>query len=113
MADGITLALSSGGARGFSHIGILKCLVRHQIPILGLAGASMGGLVAALYATGHTPEMMESLAVNVRRNQWIDFSVSKMGLVRGQKLLGLLNLLTHGRRFEECRPPLRLVAVDI
>lgn len=110
---GVTLALSSGGARGFSHIGVLKSLARHQIPILGIAGSSMGGLIGALYCTGYTPDMMEELAKGLRRSQWIDFSLSKMGLVRGQKLLGLMNLLTRNRSFRDCNPPLKLVAVDI
>lgn len=113
MARGVTVALSSGGARGFSHIGVLKCLESHQIPILGIAGSSMGGLIGALYATGHSVAMMEELAVNLRRNQWLDFSVSKMGMVRGQKLMALITALTRSQSFEECKPPLKLVAVDI
>jgi NTE family protein len=107
------LALSSGGARGFSHIGVLKCLERHNIPVLGIAGSSMGGLVGALYATGYTADMLEKLAGTLRRSQWIDLSVSKMGLVRGQKLLGLLHTLTRGGQFADTSMPLRLVAVDI
>lgn len=110
---GITLALSSGGARGFSHIGVLKVLERYHIPVLGVSGSSMGGLVGALYCTGYTSAMLEELAQNLRRNQWLDFSVSKMGMIRGQKLLGLINLLTRGKKFEDCQPPLKLVAVDI
>ena len=113
MERGITLALSSGGARGFSHVGVLKCLERHHVPVLGIAGSSMGGLVGALYCTGYTAGMLEELALSLRKSQWIDFTVSKMGLVRGQKLLGLLNTLTRGRRFEDCQPPLKMVAVDI
>lgn len=110
---GITLALSSGGARGFSHIGVLKSLERHHIPVLGIAGSSMGSLVGALYATGYSAEMLERLASSLRRNQWLDFSISKMGLVRGQKLLALLQVLTRGRQFTEATVPLKLVAVDI
>lgn len=113
MRRGITLALSSGGARGFSHIGVLQCLERYRVPVLGIAGSSMGGLVGALYCTGYSPSMLQELAVGLRRHQWIDFSVSKMGMVRGQKLLGLMNLLTHNRTFQDCNPPLTLVAVDI
>lgn len=113
MSRGVTLALSSGGARGFAHIGVLKCLERYQVSVLGIAGSSMGGLVGALYCTGYTPAMLEELALSLRRSQWIDFSLSKMGMVRGQKLLGLLNMLTRGRDFADCVPPLKVVAVDI
>lgn len=110
---GVTLALSSGGARGFSHIGVLKSLERHRVPVLGIAGSSMGGLIGALFCTGYDADMLAELALGLRRHQWIDFSLSKMGMVRGQKLLGLVNMLTRGRHFEDCRPPLKLVAVDI
>lgn len=113
MTRGITLALSSGGARGFAHIGVLKCLERYKVPVLGIAGSSMGGLVGALYCSGYTAAAMEEMAVSLRRSQWVDFAVSKMGLVRGQKLLELLNVWTKGRTFEDCHPPLKLVAVDI
>ncbi len=110
---GVTLALSSGGARGLAHIGVLKVLDRYQIPIRGIAGSSMGGLVGALYCTGYTGLMLEEVALGIRRSDWLDFSLSKMGVVAGRKLEGLLSLLTRGRRFEECQPPLKVVAVDI
>jgi len=57
----IGLVLSGGGARGFAHIGVLKVLEENKIPVDYIAGASMGGLVGALYATGRTPDEMERL----------------------------------------------------
>ncbi|HLM59544.1 MAG TPA: patatin-like phospholipase family protein, partial [Pyrinomonadaceae bacterium] len=57
----IGLVLSGGGARGFAHIGVLKVLEENHIPVDYVAGASMGGLVGALYATGRTPDEMEQL----------------------------------------------------
>ncbi len=58
----IGLVLSGGGARGFAHIGVLKVLEENHIPVDMIAGASMGGLIGALYATGRTPDEMERLA---------------------------------------------------
>ncbi|MGI8556579.1 MAG: patatin-like phospholipase family protein [Pyrinomonadaceae bacterium] len=57
----IGLVLSGGGARGFAHIGVLKVLEENHIPVDYIAGASMGALVGALYATGRTPDEMEKL----------------------------------------------------
>ncbi len=57
----IGLVLSGGGARGFAHIGVLKILEENHIPVDAVAGASMGALVGALYATGRTPDEMEQL----------------------------------------------------
>jgi NTE family protein len=46
----IGIALSGGGARGLAHLGVLQVLEEAQIPVNMLAGTSMGGLVAGLYA---------------------------------------------------------------
>lgn len=48
----IGIALSGGGVRGLAHLGVLQVLEETQIPIHMLAGTSMGGLVAGLYAAG-------------------------------------------------------------
>ena len=55
----IGLVLSGGGARGFAHIGVLKVLEANRIPVDYIGGASMGGLVGAMYAMGKTPAEIE------------------------------------------------------
>ncbi|MFO1415207.1 MAG: patatin-like phospholipase family protein [Burkholderiales bacterium] len=58
----IGLVLSGGGARGLTHIGVLKVLHEMRIPIDYIAGTSMGAIVAGLYASGMTPlEMQRAL----------------------------------------------------
>jgi hypothetical protein len=57
----IGLVLSGGGARGFAHVGVIKVLEENHIPVDYIAGASMGALVGALYATGRTPAEMGNL----------------------------------------------------
>jgi NTE family protein len=54
----IGLALGGGGALGLSEIGVLQWFEEHHIPVDVIAGTSMGSILAALYATGHTPEEM-------------------------------------------------------
>jgi NTE family protein len=46
----IGLVLSAGGLRGAAHLGVLRRIVRHQIPVDVLVGASAGGIIAAFYA---------------------------------------------------------------
>ncbi|MCG8010178.1 MAG: patatin-like phospholipase family protein [Candidatus Thiodiazotropha weberae] len=57
----IGLVLSGGGARGASHIGVLKVLEALHIPIDVITGTSMGAIVGGLYAYGYTVEEIEQL----------------------------------------------------
>ena len=56
----IGLVLSGGGARGISHVGVLKLLERERIPVDLIAGTSMGAIVGGLYASGMTATELES-----------------------------------------------------
>ncbi|MFT5906273.1 MAG: NTE family protein [Cryomorphaceae bacterium] len=58
----IGLALGCGGAKSLAHIGVLKVLDKHNIPIHAIAGTSMGSYIGALWATGHSNEQMYDLA---------------------------------------------------
>jgi predicted acylesterase/phospholipase RssA/CRP-like cAMP-binding protein len=60
----VGLVLSGGGARGLAHIGVIKALRANGWPIDMIAGASMGAIIAAQYATGHDPDQ---IAVLTRR----------------------------------------------
>ena len=55
----IGLALSGGSAFGLAHMGVLRWFEQHRIPIDYIAGTSMGGLIAGLYATGRSPQEVE------------------------------------------------------
>ena len=57
----IGLVLEGGAALGLAHIGVIKWLEEHHIPVSYVAGTSMGGLVGGLYATGHSPAAMQKL----------------------------------------------------
>jgi len=61
-APKIGLALSGGGARGLSHIGVLQALEELRVPIAYLSGTSMGGLVGGLYASGLTTQELKEAA---------------------------------------------------
>jgi NTE family protein len=61
----IGLALEGGGALGLGHIGVLEWLEANHIPIDYIAGTSMGGLVAGLYATGKSTAEIRTLIRNV------------------------------------------------
>ncbi len=61
----IGLVLSGGGARGASHVGVLKVLEEMQIPIDIITGTSMGAIVGGLYAHGYSPTELEKLLDDV------------------------------------------------
>ena len=65
----IGLVLGGGGARGAAHIGVLQELERQRIPVHAIAGTSMGAVVGALYAAGHTPDELRNLIDTI---DWAD-----------------------------------------
>lgn len=113
----IGLALSGGGARGLAHIGVLKVLERHGIPIDLLAGTSMGGIVAAAYAAGLTPESLEREALKMtsprRLLSLADPTLPRRGLFEGQKIIEYLSDRLGECTFDTLRCPLKLIAVDL
>ena len=68
----VGLALGSGSARGFSHIGIIDCLLDQGIVPDVVAGTSIGSIVGACYVTGHLDRLRkQALAIN--RLNWTTF----------------------------------------
>src|SRR5580692_1283030 len=61
----IGLALSGGGALGLSEIGVLEWMEQNHIPVDRVAGTSMGSIIAAMYATGMSPEEIQKFAESV------------------------------------------------
>lgn len=57
----IGLALSGGGARGLAQIGVLEALEEANIAIGAISGASMGGIVGGLYASGYSADSLEKI----------------------------------------------------
>jgi NTE family protein len=113
MRPKIGLALGSGGARGFAHIGVLKVLTQAKIPIHFIAGSSMGALIGSLFGAGHSVDTLEKMALSFRRKYYLDFTVPKMGFISGNKVKELVHLLTHGKTIEELSPPLSIVTTDL
>jgi NTE family protein len=62
----IGLVLSGGGARGIAHIGVIKWLEEHHVPVHIIAGTSMGGIVGALHAMGNSADEMSEILNSVR-----------------------------------------------
>lgn len=66
------MVLSGGGSSGVSHIGVIKALEEHNIPIDYVAGTSMGAFVGALYASGYSPQEMEQIFLSGEIKDWAE-----------------------------------------
>jgi len=60
-AQKVGLVLSGGGAKGLAHIGVLKALEEHDIPIDYIVGTSMGSVIGGVYAAGYSPQEIEQI----------------------------------------------------
>jgi NTE family protein len=74
------VALGSGFARGIAHIGVLRVLEEHAIPIDFIAGTSVGALIAAAYASGASLDEMERQAAATRFRDFGRWTISTMGM---------------------------------
>jgi len=82
----IGISFSGGGARGITHLGVLKALLEHDIKPELISGTSAGAIVGALYAAGYSPD--ESLDIVKQTNVLSVFkpSYSWKGLLSIDKL---------------------------
>lgn len=109
----IGLALGGGFARGMAHIGVLRALELHKIPIHAIAGVSSGSLVAAAYASGASPDHIASLAQAMKLGDVARFTLSRLGFAGNDRMVPFLGRLLKASRFEDMRIPLAVVATDL
>ena len=70
LAQKVGLVLSGGGAKGLTHIGIIRALEENNIPIDYITGTSMGAIIGSLYAMGYSPDDMETLISSPDFKRW-------------------------------------------
>ncbi|MGC3977466.1 MAG: patatin-like phospholipase family protein [Paludibacteraceae bacterium] len=66
----VGLVLSGGGAKGITHIGLIKALEENGIPIDYIAGTSMGAIIGGFYAAGLSPDDMIKLLKSTDFKRW-------------------------------------------
>jgi NTE family protein len=113
----IGLALSGGGARALSQIGVLKALDEAGIETNVIVGTSMGSIVGGLYASGFTLDELDSIAIYIRLDGLKP--VLPTSFSEGQKLTNFLYLLTNqapvrpGKNFDDLWIKYRAVCTDL
>src|SRR5262249_54712425 len=89
----VGIVLSGGGARAFSHIGVLDELTAAGVTIDRVAGVSMGAVIGALFAMGREADDIEAICFDewVRRRPLRDFTIPRHALIRGERFQSMLH----------------------
>ena len=89
----VGIVLSGGGARAFSHIGVLEELTAAGVTIDRVAGVSMGAMIGALFAMGHDADEIDAICFDewIRRRPLSDITVPRHSLIRGERVLSMLH----------------------
>ncbi|MGH7204367.1 MAG: patatin-like phospholipase family protein [Candidatus Levyibacteriota bacterium] len=110
----IGLALGSGGAKGLAHIGVLKSLEKHTIPIDMIAGSSIGSFFGAHYARHRESKKLEEMIMTFSRKslmELLDFTI-KGGIVKGLKTEKFIGDMLEVTQFQDLKIPFAAVATD-
>ena len=110
----IGIALGSGGAKGLAHIGVLKALEFHGIPISYVAGASIGALLGAYYAADPHVKKLEEFSLNftARKGFALFDPILRGGFIKGNKIENFISEMLEEATFESLRIPYAAVATD-
>ena len=109
----IGVALGGGFARGIAHVGVLRVLEMHEIPVDFVAGTSVGALVAAAYAGGTSLEEMERRGAETHFRDFGRWTLSRMGMASNERLDEFLHKFTPAKTFDQLKIPLSIVATDL
>jgi NTE family protein len=109
----ITLALGGGGAKGNSHIGVIRRLEKEGYTIRSVAGTSFGGLVAILYASGLSPDAIEEVFTATDQGSlYVRDSKDGPSLLGLSGVRKLLDEILGEKTFDDLKIPCAVTAVD-
>jgi NTE family protein len=111
----VALALGSGGARGYAHIGVLQVLRERGYEIVGIAGSSMGALVGGVQAAGRLDELADWAKSLTQRTilRLLDPSIRAAGVMRAGKILDAVRDILGPVSIEQLPIPYTAVATDL
>lgn len=111
----IGLALGSGAARGWAHIGVIETLLEADIVPDIVCGTSMGALVGGIYAGGRLDELKQwALQLDWRSvTSMVDIGLLAGGLMEGENIIKWLTTLGGTEQIEDLDIPFAAVATDL
>ncbi|WP_018405655.1 patatin-like phospholipase family protein [Marinobacter gelidimuriae] len=111
----VALALGSGGARGYAHIGAIEVLNERGYEIIAISGCSMGALVGGMYAAGKLQQYKDWVTglgqFDVLR--LLDVTFSAVGAIRGDKIFSIVSDILGDTRIEDLPIAFTSVATDL
>jgi NTE family protein len=115
MSRRVALALGSGGARGFAHIGVIEVLGERGFDIVAVAGSSMGALVGGVMAAGRLTEFRQWVVGLKQRDvlRMFDPKWSAPGMITADRLIDHLDAFLADTQIEDLPIPYTAVATDI
>lgn len=115
MSQRLGIALGSGGARGWAHIGVLRALEDARLAPDVVCGTSIGAVIGAVHLTNRLPEFASFLRRlnRVRLSQYFDFTIGGGGLITGNRVLKVLDPIFKSVRIEDLPRRFGCVATDL
>lgn len=111
----IGLALGTGSARGWAHIGVINALNEANINVDYVAGVSIGAVVGAVYAAGNI-NALEDVVLQLNWKQilsFIDIVFPKSGLIDGNKIADFIRMYIKAKNIEDLPLPFCAVSTDL
>ena len=109
----VALVLGAGASKGFAHVGVLKILESHNIPIHMIVGTSVGSFVGSLYAYGYDAYQLQTMSFSLQREDLIDLTLPDNGFVKGEKLEKYINWALKNTPIEKLRIPFYAIATNV
>ena len=111
----IALALGAGGAKGLAYIGVIEELTACGYDIVAISGSSMGALIGGIYAAGKLDVYRDWVSALAKLDvlRLVDWTLSGGGLIKGERIIGVLRELIGDEHIEDLPITYTAVATDL
>lgn len=111
----VALALGTGGARGLAHIGAIEAILAADYRITAVSGSSMGALIGGIFAAGKLDVYRDWVCALQKMDvlKLVDWTLSGAGLIKGERIIGVLRDLIGEVNIEDLPLPFTAVATDL
>ena len=115
MKKKISLCLSSGGARGLAHIGVIEVLLENSYEIEQISGSSIGSVVGSIYAAGGLLKFKKWVLGldKLKVFSLMDFTIGGHGVMKGDKVFNKLKTIVGDQNIEDLNTPMKIIATDV